>query len=334
MSGGGPRAKVLYLAGSGCSGSTILDRILGQLDGFFSVGELCNLWDRGLVAHRKCGCGVPVDQCPTWRGILARGFGRLPGETEASRVIALRRGWVRIRHIPRVLATRRRRQPHDGDELLGVLARLYGAVHEQTGCRVIVDSSKAPLYAELLARSPVVDLHVVHLVRDPRATAYSWLRKKQLPDFGDVRQMQRLPPLKSSGLWTLWQTMSEVLVGRPRDRYLRLRYEDFVRDPRAAVQRVTALVGEQPPALPFQSASTVRLQATHSVSGNPNRFETGTVHLRPDSEWVNGLHGAQRALVTAVTWPLLLRYRYPIRVRRTAPTEIADHHSVRSGGRP
>lgn len=329
----GARVKVLYIAGSGRSGSTILDRILGQLDGFFSAGELCNLWDRGLLDHRKCGCGVPVDQCPTWTGILATGFGRQLDQADATRVIALRRGWVRVRHIPKVLATHWRR-PADGDELLEVLGRLYGAVQAHTGCRVIVDSSKAPLYAELLARSPVVDLHVVHLVRDPRATAYSWLRKKQLPDFGDVRQMQRLPPLKSSGLWTLWQTMSELLVGRPRGRYLRLRYEDFVRDPQAAVQRVTALVGEQPPALPFQSASTVRLQATHSVSGNPNRFETGTVHLRPDSEWVNGLHGAQRALVTAVTWPLLLRYRYPIRVRRTAATEIADHHSVRSGGRP
>jgi hypothetical protein len=329
MSGG--RVKVLYIAGSGRTGSTILDRILGQLDGFFSVGELCNLWDRGLLAHRKCGCGVPVDQCSTWTGILTTGFGRQLDEADASRVIALRRGWVRVRHIPRVLATHWRRPEEHDDELLEVLGRLYGAVQEHTGCRVIVDSSKAPLYAELLARIPMIDLHVVHLVRDPRATAYSWLREKQLPDFGDVRQMQRLPPLKSSGLWTLWQTMSELLVGRPRDRYLRLRYEDFVRDPQAAIRRVAALVGEQPPALPFVSADAVRLQPTHSVSGNPNRFQTGAVRLRPDSEWVHGLGGAHRALVTAITWPLLLRYRYPLRVRRTAPDRTADHR-VRSGG--
>jgi sulfotransferase family protein len=312
----GARVKVLYIAGSGRSGSTILDRTLGQLDGFFSVGELCNLWDRGLLAHRRCGCGAPVDQCPTWTGILTAGFGRQLDQADASRIIALRRGWVRVRHIPKVLATHWRwRAAHD-DELLEVLGRLYGAVQEHIGCRVIVDSSKAPLYAELLARIPTIDLHVVHLVRDPRATAYSWLRKKQLPDFGDVRQMQRLPPLKSSSLWTLWQTMSELLIGRPRNRYLRLRYEDFVRDPQAAVQQVAALVGEQSPAVPFLPSGAVRLQATHSVSGNPNRFETGTVQLRPDNEWVHGLRGAHRALVTAVTWPLLLRYRYPLRVRR------------------
>ena len=83
----GERVKVLYIAGSGRSGSTILDRILGQLDGFFSVGELCNLWDRGLLAHRKCGCGVPVDQCPTWTGILATGFGRQLDQADAGAAV-------------------------------------------------------------------------------------------------------------------------------------------------------------------------------------------------------------------------------------------------------
>ncbi len=311
------RVKVLYIAGSGRSGSTILDRILGQLDGFFSVGELCNLWDRGLLAHRKCGCGVPVDSCPTWSGILAEGFGRQPDEAEASRVIALRRAFVRVRHIPRVLATRWRRRADD-DELLQVLERLYRAVGRYTGCRVVVDSSKAPLYAELLARIPSIDLYVVHLVRDPRATAYSWLRTKQLPDFGDIRQMQQLRPLKSSGLWALWQTMSELLIGRSAGRYLRLRYEDFVADPRAAVRRVAALVGEEPVALPFDSATGVQLGVTHSVSGNPDRFKTGAVQLRPDTEWVHGLAPRQWALVTGITWPLLLRYRYPLRPGRAS----------------
>jgi len=35
-----PTARVLYIAGWGRSGSTILDNVLGQVDGFFSAGEL------------------------------------------------------------------------------------------------------------------------------------------------------------------------------------------------------------------------------------------------------------------------------------------------------
>jgi hypothetical protein len=116
----------------------------------------------------------------------------------------------------------------------------------------------------------------------------------------------------------LWQTMSEVLVGRRPGRYLRLRYEDFVARPEASVRRIAGLVGEEPAALPFVSPAAARLGVTHSVSGNPNRFEMGAVQLRPDVEWVDRLGRSHRAVVTAVTWPLLLRYRYPLRPGRAA----------------
>jgi hypothetical protein len=79
------------------------------------------------------------------------------------------------------------------------------------------------------------------------------------------------------------------------------------------VRQVIALAGEDPPGSPFVSAADVRLRVTHSVSGNPNRFQTGPIELRPDSEWRHSLGAAHRALVTAVTWPLLLRYGYPVR---------------------
>ena len=60
----------------------------------------------------------------------------------------------------------------------------------------------------------------------------------------------------------------------------------------------------------------MRLAATHSVSGNPNRFGTGEVELRADEEWRRAMRGLDRGMVTALTWPLLLRYRYPLRSPR------------------
>jgi Sulfotransferase family len=306
--------KVLYIAGSGRSGSTLLDRILGQLDGFFSVGELHNLWGRGLLADRRCGCGLPFSSCPTWAAILRRAFGG-PDGVDARRMAALSRESTGPRRLPTLLA-RGVRHTHTDPGLATyqeTLGRLYQAVAQETGCRVIVDSSKAPLYAEQLRTLPGVDLYLVHLVRDPRATAHSFQRKKQLPDFGDGRLMQRQPPLVSSRRWALWQTVIELLWrGRP-DRYLRVRYEDFVRQPEATVRRITALVNEVPAELAFPAGRTVHLQPTHSVSGNPNRFTTGDVEVRSDDEWMNLMRRPDRMLVTALTLPLLLRYRYPLR---------------------
>ena len=67
--------KVLYVAGSGRSGSTIVDNILGQLDGVGRVGEVRFLWERGMLEDRTCGCGAAFSACPFWRAVLERAFG-------------------------------------------------------------------------------------------------------------------------------------------------------------------------------------------------------------------------------------------------------------------
>src|SRR6266536_2074426 len=132
-----PPLKVLYIAGAGRSGSTLLDGVLGQLDGFFAAGELRYLWERGLQESRLCGCGVAVRDCPTWRAVLASAFG--PG-VDANAAARLQRKATRVRRAPAMILSGRlgRRR----SERLGtVLGPLYQAIQESTGCRVLVDSS-------------------------------------------------------------------------------------------------------------------------------------------------------------------------------------------------
>lgn len=300
--------KVLYVAGAGRSGSTLLDGILGQLDGFFSAGELRYLWERGLQEGRLCGCGVPVGECATWRAALDEAFG--PDGVDAPAAAALQRQATRVRRAPAMIAASRMGRARPG-RLGAVLGPLYQAIRCRTGCRVLVDSSKLPSYGALLEALPGVELYVLHLVRDPRATAWSWLRRKRLTDTPTPRLMQRQPPGKSAAMWMVWNLVAALLwSGRPR--YLRLRYEDLVRRPEEAVRRVAELVGESPDALPFPVPGTVSLAPTHSVAGNPGRLETGEIALRLDDEWSSRLRPRHKLVVTLATWPLLLHYRYRI----------------------
>lgn len=306
-----PKVKVLFIAGSGRSGSTILDNILGQLNGFVSVGEARYVWERGLVENRLCGCGTPFRDCETWRGVLEDAFGGIDG-VDPHRMIRLQRRGTRARHIPLMLggrASARSLASHLG-EYPRNLGLLYRAIQRRSGARVVIDSSKLPTYGYVVGRLPDVDLHVVHMVRDPRATAYSWLRKKSLPDRGDGAYMQRQGPFKASLLWNLWNVMPEAFWRRARDRYIRVRYEDFVRQPRETVERIVAMTGERPEGLPFVSETAVELGVTHTVAGNPSRFQTGVVEVRPDREWQEKMRTRDRLVVTAVTWPLLLRHGY------------------------
>ena len=303
-------AKVLYIAGSGRSGSTILDNILGQLEGFVSAGEVRFLWERGMREDRTCSCGTAFSSCSFWGEVLTTAYGDR-ATLDPERMMALLARGTRARHIPRLVGSARRREAFVGglDELPDRLSSLYGAIADAAGARVIVDSSKLPTYGMVLDQVPGVDLRIVHLVRDPRATAYSWRRKKSLPD-KPGSTMQRQGPLKASALWMLWNGAAGVFWRKDRERYLRLRYEDFVRDPRSSIERVCAFVGEDPSGSPFVSETEVELTPSHSVAGNPSRFTTGRVALRPDEEWRSKMRRSDRAIVTAVTWPLLIRHGY------------------------
>jgi hypothetical protein len=149
----------------------------------------------------------------------------------------------------------------------------------------------------------------VHLIRDPRAAAYSWLKKKPQPDSEEIEHMVRFNPTKSSALWDSWNASAEALWRRTPEGYLRLRYEDFVAEPRKSLERILGLVGVTAE-LPLAGEHEVRLGVSHTVSGNPNRFETGLVELRPDREWISAMSPRDRALVTALTLPLLKHYGY------------------------
>ena len=303
--------KVLYIAGSGRSGSTILDNILGQLDGFTSAGEVRFLWERGLREDRTCACGTPFSSCPFWGDVLIRAYGSRDA-VDPERLIELLARGTRARQIPRMIGgPARRRAFVDGlEELSYRLSALYRAIADVGSARVIVDSSKLPTYGLVLDQVPGIDLRVVHLVRDPRATAYSWRRKKSLPDTRGGGFMQQQRPLKASALWSMWNTAAGAFWRKAPERYMRVRYEDFVRKPRNTMERICAFVGEEVTDSPFVSETEVQLTPSHSVAGNPSRFTTGLVTLRADDEWRTKMRRTDRAVVSAVTWPLLLRHGY------------------------
>ena len=305
---------VVYVGGTGRSGSTVLANVVGELDGYVSVGELRFLWERGILQDRLCGCGRAFSACPWWAEVLDLALG--PGSPQERQALARRLqaelgARLRLRTLPGHLASHRAHVSlrRDG-ELEDVLGRLYAAISTVAGGAVVVDSSKLPTYAVLLAGMESVDPRVLHLVRDPRAAAYSWQRRTAQPDRGPGAQMERRSPWRSAALWAVWNRSLELLADDLAGRYVRVCYEDFVAAPAATLRDALSCLGLPADVDGVVTDGGVRLSPNHTVAGNPARHRAGLVPLVLDDEWSRSMPALERRAVTAVTWPVLRRYGY------------------------
>lgn len=303
------RLPVLFIGGLGRSGSTLVDRVLGQTPGVCSVGELVFLWDRALSANELCGCGEPFRGCPFWKEVGIRAFGGWDRVDPA----AMRARQLRVdrnRYVPAMLAPSmapgycKRLEPYA--EAVG---RLYKAIAEVAGAVLVVDSSKHASTAALLRHVPGVDPRIVQLFRDPHGVAWSWSKTVERPDATDgVSLMARVGPARIAARWQAYNALL-ALIRSPGGA---LRYEDFVERPEHATRRLLALGGLEPESLPqFIGPRTIRLDVDHTVAGNPLRFRTGEVEIRSDDEWRRSMPRWRRALVGALSFPSTLVYRYP-----------------------
>jgi len=310
--------RVIFLGGLGRSGTTLIERVLGELPGVCCAGELIHLWQRGILDDERCGCGVPFSACGFWTAVGHRAFG-VPAWTQplAQRMLCLRSRVDRTRYLPQLMApTAAHPRGRELAAYLDAYRDVYAAVAGVSGASVVVDSSKHSSLAFCLRHHDDIDVRVVHVVRDSRGVAYSWTKEMVRPEAAAGRQlMTRYSPVRSALLWDASNT-SLALLGRLGTPRLLMRYEDFVADPRAAVRRVADFAGLPVTAgdLHFLGPGHVDLATSHTVAGNPMRFRTGRVELRRDDAWQQKLPRRQQWVISALTAPLLSRYGYPLGV--------------------
>lgn len=308
------RPRVVYITGWCRSGTTLIGNLLGELDDVVHVGELHYLFTNAVArrgTNSRCGCGADLCACPLWSAVLDR----VGGDVDA---LARDQGaLLRTRHTRTRLAeaTGARPRPPRVTAALARMTGLYAAIAEAGGNRTIVDSGKFPAEAAVLCGPGGPDVRVLHVVRDPRATAESWRRAKSY--------IPAMRPARSTAYWVGFNLASEA-IGRARPcAYLRVRYEDFAARPYATLAAIMRFLGidAEPPVTPDGAAT---LGVNHTVTGNPDRLRRGPVRVAVDDAWLRTQPRGHRLISTAVAAPLLAHYGYPLRpARGERETEIA-----------
>lgn len=310
VAGNGGAIDVVYVAGDGRSGSTLLSRLLNQVPGWLSLGEVRYFHERGLQQDRACECGRPFSDCPLWSAVAAEL--RTAGLLDPADATAAEHALLRLRGAHRAL--RRADEPERWVSGAGGYVRqmdaVYRSVQRLSGARVLVDSSKLPQYGQVLRTASSVRLHVLHLVRDPRATVHSWRRAKPLEAHAPRSVMPQRSLLRSVGVWTAANVLTERLLDDRVESSHRMRYEDLVEAPvetlRAAIDAL-GLEGAVPPSLADRELD---LRPGHGLAGNPDRLRKGPVVLRLDDAWRREMPRRDAALVGGLTSGLRERYGF------------------------
>lgn len=301
--------KLVYLGGWGRSGSSLIANILGSIPGAVSVGELRYIWDRGVIENRHCGCRDKFQSCLFWSQVFSRAG--IPMDRELAERLTKTVGssgiYIQLRHMLLGQFVRHN-AAYEADNRL--LDTLYRTILAESGCDVIVDASKTPPYATNLDGRDGFDMFFIHLVRDPRAVAFSWTRKRETGEGTEVSWFPRYSAIKSAVYWLGINLLGLLFQVRAPERYLRVRYEDFCEDPKTVIDEISAFCSLDSSQLNWQSRTSVTVQGQHSISGNPSRFRVGEIEIQADDEWREKMPRGAQLLVTALCAPLLAVFGY------------------------
>ena len=255
--------RIVYIAGYGRSGSTLLDVLLGQSPGVVGTGEVTFLF-RAAEHLVPCSCGEPLADCAVWGPVLAdveaAGFD-FPAAERVTRPV-----------------DRGRVAPTDD------YARLWRTVYDRLaagGAAAVVDSSKSARNARGRAVALAElghDVHVVHLRRRALDVLNSVRR-------GTNRSLQA--GADDSRLRVPRAIVAKLLADRDATRSLAklgghdVRYEELVRDPSGALAPLLQSLPEPLAAgvreALHAAATGAALDLGHGIAGN--RARAGAMRL-------------------------------------------------------
>jgi len=298
--------RLCYVAGANHGGSTLLAMLLDQHPRVVAMGEAGPI--RKVRDNRSydCSCGEPLDRCSFYTAVAGRleqrsipfhpmdwGLRYEMPRPELDRLafgLPPRggRSVSRLRHamLRRLPMTRKVLEPVDRRNVAFVRAAL-----EVGDADVLVDATKDPERARLLADLPV-PLVVVHLLRDPRAVAFSGSRRGRDPLV----------------IADYWKRTHDTLDGMQRhlecQGWVNLRYEDLCADPEAALRPVFSLLGLDPAAVSRQFDGS-----EHHVVGNKMRRGRSQT-VSSDEEWKKAMPTEATAAVWRRTRATAARHGY------------------------
>lgn len=303
-----PAPRIVYIAGTGRSGSTLLDVILSNHQATFGTGELGTFfmeWARG----GRCTCGELYPECEFWSEVIRKMLIAFPDLTPQTGELISRRVESSSGPWPAPF----RRHADDRQRYAALWGTIMRAISDISGKQIIVDSSKSSRPASrrvsALSKWAGFELFVIHLVRDPRALMWSAMRGSNRLLEANKKGTFKGGVVRALITWNM--THASVHLNRLTNaRLIRIRYEDFTANPVETLTKLGDFLALDMNAVIECLSNQQPFASGHGIGGNRMRRQ-GPVHIKVDEEWKTALPKYARILAS-LSWPLASRYGYDV----------------------
>ena len=297
------KIKVLYFAGSGRSGSTILNIILGNHPQIFGGGELQNM---GQVYNdsKICSCQNVLVNCEFWSAVVNDWFSKVEEDNTAS-------GFKRWSKFEGVFSFRSWFKMYFGigekdaefKKYQKSTSEFLRAVQQHSKKEVLVDISKNPLRAWALEKNPDIDLRMVQLVRDGRAVTWSLKRTAE-------RQNRKRPTWRAAMFWALINRMTNLVRSKVEHKTL-VRYEDFIENPRKILNQIGEMAEIDFTDIINKIENNDDFTIEHVMAGNGIRkADTIKFETTKTDGWIKKLKPSSKTLFKILSYNSLRKFNY------------------------
>jgi hypothetical protein len=281
--------KILYIAGAGHSGSTLISSLFGMHERFFSGSEICFLlYDLAKRKDYYCSCAEKLIECPFWGDVLQKWETESP--LSVDQYLLLQKRYERLRFLINPFKEKHF-QSEDFQKFSKATKLLFEIIQHKSGRDWVVDASKSPARAYLLKKMGVADIKVIHLVRDGRGLSYSMLKRGK-------------SWLRALIFWVVVNLMTDIFLKK-----IKMKYEDFCATPEKFMMEVGEYLNEDLTSLSDMINSGQPVNFGHTPNGNGVRAKK-EITIKFDEAWKNKFSGMKRIFSTLLIFPLLWRYGY------------------------
>jgi hypothetical protein len=307
------RIRYVCMPGSPFTGSTLLGLLLNEHPECASIGAATGLiWSVDLATY-ACSCGKLFRECEFWIDIEARtkALGhpvnvfqtdfwntnlRLSHNRVINALLVRSLGSNRVNDVRDALVERSSRVTRAIRDAGWNTWSLAAAVLDRTGKKVFVDSARDHQRPKYLHRQPLLDVKVIHLIRDARGNSASIMKHMGFDVASAARQ------------WTHYNVeAARVKRYLPEESWMTLYYEDICADPAGTLDRVSDFLG-----VGRARPDPVVHDSTRHLIGNQMRLK-GLSEIREDLSWQTRLSAGDLKVIARIAGPTsrALGYDWP-----------------------